>query len=210
MCFCASGSFAASGALAVVGAVTLGVARREERLIAAIPLIFAAQQAIEGMQWLTPHPSPTSLALGYGFLVFAFVFWPAYVPIAAYRVEHDRGRRRILRWLIGVGALTSLVLVWVMVTQPLQIQMHPLGIAYLINRPFGWFGTLWYAAATCGSLLASSHRQLRWFGAAALVSAMLSLIIYDASFISVWCFFAAILSVLVFFYVSRKRNRTSK
>jgi len=205
MCFCASGSFAASGALAIAGALTLSIAQREERLIAAIPLIFALQQAVEGLQWLMPHPSTNSLALGYGFLVFAFLFWPVYLPLATYRIEPDPRRRHILRWFIGIGVLTSLALLWNLLARPLQVLIHPLGILYLIDSPFGWLGALWYLIATCGSLLVSSRRSLRWFGMAGVISAISTAFIFQQTFVSVWCFFGAVLSVFVYFIVARKR-----
>ncbi|MFA5186091.1 MAG: DUF6629 family protein [Patescibacteria group bacterium] len=206
MCFCASGSFAASGVLAVVGAATIAISQKEDRLIAAIPLVFAVQQAIEGFQWLAPHPGTSSLLLGYGFLIFAFIFWPAYLPLATYRVELDRRRRSILRWFIFVGALTSTYLLWALLAQPLRIFVHPFGIEYLINLPLGLLGASWYLLATCGSLMASSRRSLQWFGAAAMFAALSSQAVFQSAFISVWCFFGALLSAFVFFMVKRKKR----
>lgn len=204
MCFCATGSFAMSGGLAAAGAVTLAMAQSEEWMIAIIPLIFAVQQAIEGLQWLAPHPSEVSLGLGYGFLLFAFLLWPAYIPIAVYRVEKDRGRRRILRCFIGLGSLISLALLVTLLREPLHVQMYPRGIAYVIKIPFYMLGAAPYVFATCGSLLLSSRSVLRWFGVAGLVSAILTATIFEQAFTSVWCFFAAGLSVLIFFAMKKR------
>ena len=94
MCFSAGASFVASGGLAIVGVASLKVAKKEERIIALIPLAFALQQAIEGVQWLSLQSGCPSLPLGYGFLFFAFIFWPVYVPLTVYLL--DKKKRKIL------------------------------------------------------------------------------------------------------------------
>jgi hypothetical protein len=77
MCFSATASFSAASITAVIGVATLWqVKHRRELLLAAIPLIFAFQQAIEGALWL--HLSAGSsgeavAALSLSFLVFAKV-----------------------------------------------------------------------------------------------------------------------------------------
>ena len=54
MCFSAYASFVAGSALLVVGAVTVVKAQQKRELpYAAIPLLFAVQQLIEGAIWLT-------------------------------------------------------------------------------------------------------------------------------------------------------------
>ena len=54
MCFSATGSFALSGVLAGIGTVSVARnASKQTAMFASIPLIFAAQQAAEGIVWLT-------------------------------------------------------------------------------------------------------------------------------------------------------------
>ncbi|MFA6920729.1 MAG: hypothetical protein WC216_02715 [Gallionella sp.] len=53
MCFSPHASFAAAAVLTLIGVVTLGKPRvKGEWLLAALPLIFAAQQLTEGILWL--------------------------------------------------------------------------------------------------------------------------------------------------------------
>src|SRR5690349_19747782 len=100
MCFSATGSFALSGILIGIG--TAAVARSASpahRMLAAAPLLFGAQQAAEGVVWLTIGvPSAIVLQrLGVDvFLGFALVVWPLWVPLSLRRLERDDGRRRIL------------------------------------------------------------------------------------------------------------------
>ncbi|MBI2415948.1 MAG: hypothetical protein HYV33_04815 [Candidatus Kerfeldbacteria bacterium] len=83
MCFSATASFVTSGALAITGSATLAKKpTRQLRWLAVIPLLFALQQTIEGLQWLAPKPSVLSTVLGYAFLLFAFLLWPSYLPLA--------------------------------------------------------------------------------------------------------------------------------
>jgi hypothetical protein len=70
MCFSANASFAASGVLAAVGAASIRETKTKRGLLYAfIPLIFAIQQFVEGLQWLT-RPGAWSVFLAYGFLFF--------------------------------------------------------------------------------------------------------------------------------------------
>ena len=80
MCFSASASFAASGGLAVLGGASLAIAKKENKLLALVPLMFAVQQGFEGIQWLYLQANTTSMIVGYGFVFFAFLVWPIYVP----------------------------------------------------------------------------------------------------------------------------------
>lgn len=54
-----------------------------------------------------------------------------------------------------------------------------------------------YLLAATVSPLLSNEIMVRIFGALALISFMLAYLIFARWFISVWCFFAAILSVIV-------------
>lgn len=105
MCFSAEASFIASGALAAASGASLKVAPKDQRLIALVPLLFASQQAIEGVQWLHLHSGTSSPMLSYAYLLFAFVLWPVYVPAALFKV--DAARRKFLRWFVLTGAIVS-------------------------------------------------------------------------------------------------------
>src|SRR5690348_1383449 len=84
MCFSATGSFAIAGVLAGLGAASMvRNSSKAQRMFAAIPFIFAAQQATEGIVWLTihdgQHASLHRLAVG-AFLGFALIVWPIWLP----------------------------------------------------------------------------------------------------------------------------------
>lgn len=67
-----------------------------------------------------------------------------------------------------------------------------------------------YLAGTCISTLCSSHKPVNVFGAAALLSFGLAYAIYRQWFISVWCFFAAVLSVIVLLHFTSRAFQRSR
>ena len=73
MCFSAPASFIASGGLAVLGGVSFVTAKKEDKILAAIPILFAIQQFCEGIQWIYLNSGSSSLIAGYLFLFFAFI-----------------------------------------------------------------------------------------------------------------------------------------
>ena len=99
MCFSATASFSAASITAVIGVATLRqVNHPRELLLAAMPLIFAFQQAVEGALWLhlpAGGSSEAVAALSLSFLVFAEVLWPAYTAPAVLLIEPKRWRRQI-------------------------------------------------------------------------------------------------------------------
>ena len=85
MCFSATASFSAGALLLGVGAVTLKSARRPcEWPFAAIPLLFAIQQLIEGVIWLTFSADTPLLntVMTHVYSFFSHVLWPIYLPLA--------------------------------------------------------------------------------------------------------------------------------
>lgn len=201
MCFSASASFIASGGLAVAGVVALKTAPKKQKLIALIPLLFAIQQAAEGFQWLAIRAGAMSILAGYVFLFFALFVWPIYIPMAVYIL--DRRSHRAIRWLMGLGTGVGVYLGWVLLTHPLTIGRFGQCIDYRIDVPFLLPVTLLYILVVSGAPLFSKRRAFKIFGAATLVSGLIAAIFFFGAFTSVWCLFAAILSVLILFYIER-------
>ena len=212
MCFSASASFAAGTALVAVGTVTLSKAgHRPELVYGAIPLLFGVQQLVEGVIWLSfgwdvPLLNP---AMTFVYSLFSHVLWPIYVPLAVLLIEPAAWRRRLLAVFLAVGAAAGLYLLVNMFRFPIESQ--PLGghIEYASPHFYVVPVMAGYLAATCISILFSSHTLVRLFGAAALLSFIASYLIYARWFISVWCFFAALLSVIVLLHFIH-RTSTSK
>ena len=78
MCFSASASFIASGGLAALGGVSFVSAKKKDKVLAVIPIMFSIQQFCEGIQWLYLNSGSSSPVFGYLFLLsllhFTFPF----------------------------------------------------------------------------------------------------------------------------------------
>src|SRR5688572_13898863 len=99
MCFSATASFTTGALLLVAGVSTWRMAASAlDRPLAAVPLLFGIQQVVEGLVWvgLEGGPGPLQALLLQVYAFFSHVLWPAYIPIAAWLVELQRGRRRAL------------------------------------------------------------------------------------------------------------------
>jgi hypothetical protein len=203
MCFSATASFVASGALIGMSLATALVARKKDKVLIAIPMLFGIQQAFEGVQWLYLDRGSTSPLAGYAFLFFAFIVWPVYVP--AFVSLLDPQRKKIMRWFIVVGCLVSAYFAVILATQPLRIRERSNCVNYTFDLPGQWFVAALYVAAILGPLLLSSRAVFRWFGALIFVLAVVAGTVYHHNFISVWCFFSAAVSALFFLHVQRKR-----
>ncbi len=200
MCFSASASFVAGTALLAVGAATVRKAgRRTELPFATIPLLFGVQQLVEGALWvgLRSDAALLNAVLAQVYSLFSHVLWPVYVPLAALLIEPAAGRRKVLWALLTLGAVTALYLLYTLVRFPITADAAGGHIRYLAPHFYVVWVMAAYLTATCASLLVSSHRVVVAFGALATLSFLAAYGFYAAWFISVWCFFAAVLSAVV-------------
>lgn len=96
------------------------------------------------------------------------------------------------------GVAVGLYLLYSIVTRPLVAEVVGAHIAY--SSPHFYLAPVMvlYLAATCVSCFVSSHGFVRLFGVLALVSFVAAYLVHVTTLVSVWCFFAAILSLLIF------------
>ena len=200
MCFSATASFVAGTGLSVLGVATLRAARRRSEIpFAAIPLIFGLQQMVEGALWLSfRFDAPQlNLAMTYVFSVFSHVLWPVFVPFAIGQLETVAWRRRVIQVFQGVGLLVGLFLLYQIVEFPVTAVAAE-NIVYVSPHFYKLPVMLLYLAATCVSCFFSSSATVRLFGALALLLFALAYGFFAVALFSVWCFFAALLSAIIF------------
>lgn len=210
MCFSATASFTAGAALLAVGAITTSRARRSAELpFALIPILFGVQQLIEGALWLTfPDKAPLAnsvLTLAYSF--FSHVLWPIYVPVAVLLLEPVAWRRKVLAGIAAAGGALGLYLLYFLVTEPIASEVVGRHISYQSPHFYVAAVVTLYVLATCVSSFVSSCGTIRWFGVATFVALLAAYAFYAFWFISVWCFFAAVLSVIVLVHFRRRETR---
>ncbi len=203
MCFSATASFVAGAALATAGIATLRHASRPSEIpFAAIPLLFGIQQLIEGLIWLSfrqtsPLPNPP---LTFVYSLFSHILWPIYVPFAVRLLETVRWRRQALGVMQIAGIVVGLYLLYFLVRVPITSRV--LGQHIVYESPHFYIGAVMalYLSGTCVSSMLASNRIIRLFGALSLATFLAAYAIHSATLVSVWCFFAAILSFIVYAY----------
>lgn len=207
MCFSATASFGASAILLTIGVIAIKKsANRSERLLACIPLIFCVQQFAEGFVWLgASYPEFYYLKkpATYTFLIFAQVVLPVMVPLSMLQLEKKPAIRKIQRVLLGIGVLISLYLSYCLLFYNVNANIECYHIRYDLDFPLTIIpnsGIFYFIPAVIPPIV-SSVKRLRILGSAILLSYIITQIFYKEYLISVWCFFAAIISVLVLFTI---------
>lgn len=209
MCFSATTSFTAGAVLLVIGTMTVKKSGAKAELpFAMIPLFFGVQQLIEGVIWLTfPFDAPLlNTVMTYIYTVFSHVLWPIYVPFAALLLEPVPRRRKIITAFFVVGMAVGVYLLYILVRYPVTSEVVDQHIVYLSPHFYALVVMGSYLAASCVSMFFSSYKIIVVFGIVALLSFITAYEFYTVSLISVWCFFAAILSGLVYLHFNRSEH----
>ena len=204
MCFSATASFVAGASLSAIGVATVRQARsRSELPFALIPLLFGIQQLTEGVVWLTFTRDAPMLrqAMTYIYSGFSHTLWPIYVPFAVGLMESARRRRTLIAVLQAAGVAVGLYLLYFIVTRPVVAEVIGRHIVYVSPHFYLPLVLALYLAATCVTFLVSSHRFMNLFGALALLSFGVAALIHARALVSVWCYFAAVLSVLMYVHL---------
>ena len=200
MCFSATASFVMAGVAGATGIACLRIVqRRREILLGAFPLLFAVQQAVEGGVWMSLRGSSAgACALTATFVLFAEVLWPLLVPIALILVESSAWRKRLMQGLFILGSLLAAYLLFKMWQSPYASFAATLHIRYEngLDYPYAIYPV--YLMVTCGPFLLSTHLALRQLGVVLLGGFLVAAYFYWYTFVSVWCFFAAGASILVY------------
>ncbi len=210
MCFSASASFIVGVSLVALGAVTVRrVEKRTELPFAVIPLLFGVQQITEGVLWLSfQYDAALLLSITtYMYTMFSHVLWPMYMPFAVGLMEPEPWRKKAIWVFQFVGLVVSLYMLAMITMQPLTAVVNE-QIIYVSSHFYDWPLYDWpmmalYVAATCVGAFFSSYQLVRLFGALALLMLIVAHWFYTVAVFSVWCFFAAILSLIIHFYFNR-------
>ena len=204
MCFSASASFIAGTSLSAIGVTTLKKAKVKAELpLAMIPLLFGVQQLIEGVIWLTFHYEAPLLkqTMTYLYSGFSHVLWPVYVPFAVGVLETTRWRKKAIFTFEAVGVVVGLYLLYSIVSRPMIAEVIGRHIVYVSPHFYQIPVMVLYLAATCVSCLYSSHGFVKLFGVLMFLSFTAAYLVHVMALVSIWCFFAAILSLLIYVHL---------
>lgn len=222
MCFSATASFTLFGALVPAGVYTIAKTGRANGAwlpFAAFPLAFGLQQGIEGFVWLGiqgGNDAMVSIA-SRGFLFFSHFFWLAWVPFSVWMIETNGARKRAAAVLTTIGFVygLSIFLPSFLIGTWLAMELVNQSLDYRTTLIYDGFVSrtvlrLFYAAIVVSALFVSSDRRIQLFGALVAVSLALTYAFFAYAFISVWCFFAAILSAYLTAIIVLDNRRVAK
>jgi hypothetical protein len=216
MCFSTTASFAAATVLGSIGILSLKKTTQPEQIpFAAIPLVFATQQFFEGFVWLgLLHKIPqnySDMALNL-FLVFAMVVWPLWVPTAIMLIEKNEKRKRILKFTLGIGVSVSSLSLIYLLTRHSEASINPYHIHYELEVNYTLkicLGIL-YLIPTILAQILSSNKKIIIMGSLVLCSYLISIFFFNDTVLSVWCFFSAIISVMIYYVISHAKYSTTE
>jgi len=209
MCFSAGASFTAGAVISAIGVATImNVRKPSQKLFAVIPLIFGIQQLTEGFVWLALQ-NPGHLTIQkistYIFLVVADVLWPVIIPGSLLLMEENMKKRKALRIFLIAGAVLSLYYAICLINfrvTPEILNCHIYyGSAFIQALMIPAF--LFYQVVTLIPLFISGVKGMRWLGLLMFLAVVVTVIFYIKNVTSVWCFFAAVISLVIYRMIRR-------
>jgi hypothetical protein len=209
MCFSAQASFAASFVLLVVGIFALKNNKHKKYLMLSLtPILFAIQQFAEGVVWISLQNKayacmqPVST---YVFLSFALLMWPIFSSLSLLLIEKHASRKSILEYFLSASIVWSLYVgITLFMHEPFAaiVKNHIIyGIMPNIAKQI--IDVSIYAILTVVPFFITHIKQLHTLGALMLVTGIGSYFIWSFCVTSVWCFFAAISSIFIYYIVTR-------
>jgi hypothetical protein len=213
MCFSPGADAIVGGIVVVVGLDALRRVREPRQIpLAALPLLFGLHQLDEAFVWLGLQ-GRVSESLGrvavWVYVLFALAALPVLVPIAVLAVERSHARRLALAVLAALGTGVGVLLAVSIFRGSVNAVIDGRHIAYNVSAlSQGRELTGLYVVAACGALVVCSHRDLAVLGLMNLVAVPVLMWMTVSGFISLWCFWAAIVSVVINVHLRRSAGLT--
>jgi len=207
MCFSATADFTGSVVLGAVGVATLReVKDRREVLLAAMPCLFAVHEFIEGFVWMGLDGTLSAQVAhnaGSAYVLYAQGLLPFLLPLSVFLIEPTKRQRRRMLAFVILGGMLALYLTWGLIAYPIAISMQAHSILYDNVITTTTLVAVLYVIATCGSLFFSGFRALVALGWANLIGLLVVMLVKRYAFTSVWCAYAAVVSVIIYFFFRR-------
>lgn len=186
--------------------------KREYLLIASFLFIFSIQQLTEGLLWLAIKKGKAEEILSFAtfYLAFSHLIWLSLAPLAVALIEKHPFKKRIFFSVTLLGFIfgCSIYLPLLFYDNRLSVEVVNLSIFYNVNLLYDGFVSkdqvgLVYASIITLPMLFSGNGHIRNFGILLVLTGLPAYITYYHAFISVWCFFAGIVSLYILYILSR-------
>lgn len=204
MCFSSEASFLGGVLISTIGVATITKITNPSQIVfASIPLFFGIQQIAEGFLWLSlPYPEYILVQKisSYWFLIMAEALWPLMIPFSVLFMEQDPKRKNILFYLLGVGSVISLYYGSCLIFLKIYPEISGYHIQYNTDFPdiLALPAFLLYLVATITPFFISSGKRIYILGVLMFLSCLVTTIFFTQYLTSVWCFFGALISGVIF------------
>lgn len=211
MCFSAPASFTAAALLLPAGIVSSKIAwAKNPQLLplAVIPIGFSIQQSFEGLVWLNlgSHQADIVRLWTLGFFMFSHGIWPAWPSLAILMLEDRSWAKKVLLAMLLFGSLFGLSLYGPFWLYPdwLSVAVRHGSIQYQTQLLYDWIfprdvTRLIYLLMVVGPACLSDLSQIKVLGGLVALSMVVTYCFFSYAFVSVWCFFAAVLSLYLIY-----------
>jgi hypothetical protein len=213
MCFSSEASFAGGVIISAIGiAVVTKVHKPSQLLFASIPLFFGLQQFTEGFLWLTiPHPEYAGIQkyITVFYLIMADVVWPTLIPLSVLLMEENQKRKKTLKYLLATGLTVSIYYGFCLLFLNVTPQIMGYHIKYFTDFPESpaIFAFILYLVATIPPLFVSSIQRTHLLGVLMFLSCLITAIFFTQYLTSVWCFFAAFISGVIYWIMRDSKRK---
>jgi hypothetical protein len=204
MCFSAGASFAGGIIISAIGVVTIREVHKPSQLIfACIPMFFGLQQIVEGSLWLAlPDIGYLSIQkiATYLFLILAQVLWPTLIPVSVLLMEESGKKKRLIRIFLVLGLILSVYYGFCLIFFNVTPEISGYHILYTTDFPdlFAIPAFIVYLIVTITPLFISSIKRTHLMAILMFISCLVTALFFTQYLISVWCFFAALISGVIF------------
>jgi len=107
---------------------------------------------------------------------------------------------------VGLGVIVSTYLAVVIFTKPVSIQELPHSLAYHTGVEDGVLRVVLYVVAVIGLAVLSGYPSIGCFGLLNLIGLGVVAVVYVEASASVWCIYAAAVSMLVMVHMMHRRR----
>ncbi|MFF7177120.1 DUF6629 family protein [Streptomyces sp. NPDC008121] len=207
MCWSATADLVAGTAIGAVGVACLAAVRRPaDLLLAALPLLLGAHQIVESVVWRAGGGAgPATLA----WAVIALPLLALWVPLGVLTASPPDDRRRLAAPVLA-GALAAAVLAYRLAVRPVTAEVRGRTLGYVLDLPYALPLIAAYLLATVGALLLARDRLLRLLGLLTGAGAVVCVLLWRTEFVSTWCAFAAVASLVLLVWVRGRNPRAPR
>lgn len=194
MCWSATADLVAGTAVMAIGVACVARPHQARDLpLATLPLLLGAHQIVESVVWRSDGGAGPATLIWAVIALPLLVLW---VPLGVFCAARPMARRR-LTLPLAAGLATCAALSYSLATRSVTAEIRGHTLGYVLDLPGPELLVAGYLPATVGSLLLSGDRLLVLLGCLVAVGAVVCAALWRLEFVSTWCAFAAVCSIVL-------------